>query len=213
MALSSTDTMTVPPEPPPASFPFGPAGSPGLPTFADMENAGPDLQATILWSLGLLLLLATFFLALRMYCKFLRDRAYSFDDWLLVASWVGFPRGPHSQQALASLTLTTLPCSSPFQAVFLASTILSLALVGRGQGKHIWEIAPEILPTFALPGRITTTLQVVALAWSKTSFGVTLYNVVAKKTEKWLLIFSIISLNILLAVSALLPWVPCRPLE
>lgn len=100
-----------------------------------------------------------------------------------------------------------------FQAVFLASTILSLILVGRGQGKHIWEIPPEVIPTFALPGRVTSTLQVVALAWSKTSFAITLFNVVGQKTEKWILVFTIFSLNVLLAVSALLPWVACLPLE
>lgn len=62
---------------------------PGLPPFPDMANAGPNLQNTVSWSCGLLLILATVFLGLRMYCKYLRYRAYSFDDWLLVASWVG----------------------------------------------------------------------------------------------------------------------------
>lgn len=85
--------------------------------------------------------------------------------------------------------------------------------MAKGQGKHIWEIPPETLPTFALPGTVTVTLQVVALAWSKTSFAITLFNVVTHKTEKWILVFAMFSLNVMLAVSALLPWIPCTPLE
>lgn len=100
-----------------------------------------------------------------------------------------------------------------YQAVFLASIVLGIILVGRGQGKHIWELPPNIIPTFALPGRIQATFQIVALAWSKTSFAITLLTVVPQRLEKWFLYFAIISLNTILAVSAMLPWISCVPLQ
>lgn len=99
------------------------------------------------------------------------------------------------------------------QAVFLASIVLGIILVGRGQGKHIWELPPNIIPTFALPGRIQATFQIVALAWSKTSFAITLLTVVPQRLEKWFLYIAIISLNTILAVSAMLPWISCVPLQ
>lgn len=99
------------------------------------------------------------------------------------------------------------------QVVFLANIVLSLVLVDRGQGKHIWELPPDIIPTFALPGRITSTFQVVSLAWSKTSFAITLLRVVPQKLAKWFLYFAMLTLNATLAVGALLPWISCVPLR
>lgn len=69
------------------------------------------------------------------------------------------------------------------------------------------------MPTFALPGRITSTFQVVALAWSKTSFAMTLLRVVPRKPEKWTLYLAMFTLNAVLAVSAMLPWISCVPLQ
>jgi hypothetical protein len=49
------------------------------------EDLGPQLN-TVFW---LLTTLASFFLALRLYCKFIRGRSLWWDDHLLIASWVG----------------------------------------------------------------------------------------------------------------------------
>lgn len=73
-------------------------------------------------------------------------------------------------------------------------------------------MAPETLPTFALPGRVIITLEQVAVAWSKTSFAVTLLHVVVRKTDKRIVHFATVTVNLLLGVTALLPWTACRPL-
>jgi len=48
------------------------------------ENYGPQINFTI-W---LLTALSAMFLALRVYCKFLRHRGLWWDDHILIASWV-----------------------------------------------------------------------------------------------------------------------------
>jgi hypothetical protein len=48
------------------------------------ENYGPQINFTI-W---LLTALSAMFLALRVYCKFLRHRGLWWDDYILIASWV-----------------------------------------------------------------------------------------------------------------------------
>ncbi len=59
------------------------------------DDQGPQLNFTI-W---LLAILSFCFLALRIYCKFLRGRGLWWDDHVLVAAWVRLkqylrPRGP-----------------------------------------------------------------------------------------------------------------------
>jgi hypothetical protein len=53
------------------------------PTISTM-NLGPHINFTI-W---LLTALSAVFLALRVYCKFLRHRGLWWDDYVLIASWV-----------------------------------------------------------------------------------------------------------------------------
>jgi len=48
------------------------------------DNAGPGLNVTV-WTLTGL---ATFFLGLRVYCKFLGRRNLWWDDYILIAAWV-----------------------------------------------------------------------------------------------------------------------------
>jgi len=49
-----------------------------------MDDYGPQVNFTI-W---LLTALSAAFLALRVYCKFLRHRGLWWDDHILIASWV-----------------------------------------------------------------------------------------------------------------------------
>jgi hypothetical protein len=52
--------------------------------MASTEDLGPELNA-VLW---ILLGISGLFLALRLYCKFLKNRGFWWDDHLLVAAWV-----------------------------------------------------------------------------------------------------------------------------
>lgn len=85
-------------------------------------------------------------------------------------------------------------------------------LVALGLGKHVYEVPPTVLPTLLLPANLSITFGVVALAWSKTSFAVTLIRVLSG-WEKWTLYFAVATLNVTHAISAILPWVSCRPIE
>lgn len=83
MAVSDQAAEPIVGFPPPGGWPFpipntGPGG--GLPH----ENYGPQLNFTI-W---LLTILASGFLGLRVYCKFLRHRGLWWDDHVLIAAWV-----------------------------------------------------------------------------------------------------------------------------
>lgn len=76
------------------------------------ENYGPQINFTI-W---LLTALSAMFLALRVYCKFLRHRGLWWDDHILIASWVSDSSNdlPSIYQAAhASTTKPLTPPSSP----------------------------------------------------------------------------------------------------
>lgn len=62
--------------------------SPAVLQRINKENYGPQINFTI-W---LLTALSAMFLALRVYCKFLRHRGLWWDDYILIASWVRTPR-------------------------------------------------------------------------------------------------------------------------
>jgi hypothetical protein len=49
------------------------------------DDYGPQLN----YGIWMLTALSTGFLALRVYCKFLRHRSLWWDDHVLIASWVG----------------------------------------------------------------------------------------------------------------------------
>ncbi len=53
---------------------------------------------------------------------------------------------------------------------------------------------------------------ILAAAWSKTSFGITLLRI-SKGWVKWFIWFIIISVNIVLGVSAIIMWTRCWPVQ
>lgn len=88
-------------------------------TMATMEDLGPQLNAVV-W---LLLGFSGLFLALRLNCKFLKNRGFWWDDHVLVASWVcsrmkALPLRGHTLTSQLSLhlwlTLYALASASPW---------------------------------------------------------------------------------------------------
>lgn len=92
-----------------------------------------------------------------------------------------------SRAALAQLVVSRSP--------LVLNAQLITRLVGKGHGRHVWEISPDDLLMFPLPGTLATIFGMTAMAWSKTSFALTLLNVV-KTPEKWFLWVSTIILNL-----------------
>lgn len=98
-----------------------------------------------------------------------------------------------------------------YQVLLLVDVILTTYLVTLGYGKHIWDFPQENFPKFFLPVMVRATFSITAIAWSKTAFGVTMLRLTTGWTRQvvW---FIIITVNISLGLSALLPWVQCKPL-
>src|SRR5690348_16080880 len=122
---------------------------------------------------------AAAFLALRVYVKMSLKIGLWWDDWLLIAS--------------------SLICA--------VTCILTTILVKEfGMGHHSYDIV--ILDTsrwiLILDSRATTTLT--ALAWTKTAFAVSLLRLTMGKTRAFVW-FLIVTLNIAMVFSAMVPWI------
>ncbi|KAI1781511.1 hypothetical protein F4818DRAFT_399198 [Hypoxylon cercidicola] len=151
---------------------------------SDVPNHGPNIIAA-LWTCTPL---AFLFLSLRLFCKFYKRTLPFWDDYILIASW----------------------------CILLSSSILVTLDVKDGFGKHtvdvIAENGVESLARIGLRDHIVGFLTPFAIAWSKTSFAVTLLHIVNGKTR--IVIWTIIvSTNLLLTMAALSFLFQCSPVE
>ena len=97
------------------------------------------------------------------------------------------------------------------QVAFLVDVAMTTYVVRLGLGKRMWDFPMENLPKFALPIIVRGTFAITSIVWSKTAFSVTLLRLTDGWT-RWLVWYILISTNIALGLSALLPWVQCKPL-
>ncbi|OIW25567.1 hypothetical protein CONLIGDRAFT_581876 [Coniochaeta ligniaria NRRL 30616] len=144
------------------------------------EDLGPQLNAVVWVLLGF----SGLFLALRLYCKFLKKRGLWWDDHVLVASWLAF----------------------------LVDVICVSVSISLGFGKHVFAIDTRHLPPIQILGNVSASASILAAVWSKTSFGITLLRIAEGKMKPaiW---FIIMSMNLLMGVSALMPWIQCDPVS
>lgn len=89
-------------------------------------------------------------------------------------------------------------------------TTVLVATLGLGQPGSILGPQNPTALTLLLSSRATVTIT--ATVWTKTAFAVTLLRLTEGATKK-LLWFIIVSMNILMGVSALVPWIQCIPLD
>jgi hypothetical protein len=85
-------------------------------------------------------------------------------------------------------------------------------LTSLGYGMHSWDFPIQNLPTFVLLANVAGTLTITAAIWSKTSFAFTILRL-SDGWLRYLVIALIVTMNIFMGVSALLPWVQCRPIQ
>lgn len=126
---------------------------------------------------------AAAFLAARLYVKISFKKGLWWDDWLLIASLV---------------------------MCFLVCIITTILIEEFGMGNHSYDVNIYD-PTkwiLLLDSRATTTLT--ALAWTKTAFAVSLLRLTTGKTKAFAW-FLIVTLNVALGFSAMVPWIQCRP--
>ncbi|KAK3293971.1 uncharacterized protein B0H64DRAFT_418034 [Chaetomium fimeti] len=115
--------------------------------------------------------------------------------------------------ALASTIFLCLRIHYPLSSVciIIECSVLSYA-TSFGYGLHIWDFDMRYMDDLLLPTNVAGTFSITAAAWSKTSFGLTLLHI----TDGWhkrLTWFCIISMNVAMTVSALIPWITCAPVQ
>ncbi len=87
--------------------------------------------------------------------------------------------------------------------------VLTCTIVSLGYGRHSWDISPANFPQVALYGSVAGTLTIVGSACSKTSFALTLLRLPIGWMN-YLVWAMIVSLNVLMALSAVSVWFECR---
>ncbi|KAK3988442.1 hypothetical protein QBC44DRAFT_371097 [Cladorrhinum sp. PSN332] len=155
----------------------------GDPALLPHDDAGPQLLA-VGWSLWCM---AAAFLATRIYCKRVGGRGLWWDDHFLFAA----------------------------QLIHLVSTCLLTQMVSTGYGKHPWDkpnVSPIPTSSDLLIMMTRTTFTITAIAWSKTAFAITMLRFVNGWT-KWGVWFIIVSMNVALGLSAMIPWLLCDPVN
>ncbi|CAK7225188.1 hypothetical protein SCUCBS95973_005777 [Sporothrix curviconia] len=144
-----------------------------------------DNQAPQLnFTIWLLTGLSVGFLSLRIYCKFLRGRGLWWDDYVLISSWLSL--------ALASGFTTA------------ATTF--------GYGRHLWDIAPDSFYPLNVVATFAGFFSILAAVWSKTSFAMTVLRI-STGWMRWSIWFIIVSINLVLGMSAILQWIRCMPIQ
>ncbi|KAK0640563.1 hypothetical protein B0T16DRAFT_336150 [Cercophora newfieldiana] len=130
---------------------------------------------------------ATVFLVARLYVKMTFKKGLWWDDWILIGGWT------------ACITVCIL-------TTFLVKEF--------GLGKHSYDlvIPPGTVTRFFLMLDSRATVTLTAISFTKTAFAVSLLRLTTEKTKAFVW-FLIISLNISMAVSAMIPWIQCKPLS
>ncbi|KAK3314836.1 hypothetical protein B0H66DRAFT_535724 [Apodospora peruviana] len=123
------------------------------------------------------------FMLTRIFCKVIRGRHLWWDDYILMAAWV----------ALAVSAATTTVC------------------VALDYGKHGYDMRPENLPKMPFVAVFAGFFSVLAAAWSKTSFALTLLRLANSPAMKLAIWFIIITVNAVLGTAMLFMWIKCKP--
>jgi len=126
--------------------------------------------------------LSALFLGLRIYSKLSRGRRLWWDDYLISISWV----------------------------FLLLSGSSSTANSRLGFGLHFDEVPPENLIRFGIQSNVSGFASVIAVAISKTSFGLTLFRL-TDGWMRWLVVALLVLLNVTHCFGALSFWVSCNP--
>ncbi|KAK4161872.1 hypothetical protein QBC43DRAFT_91493 [Cladorrhinum sp. PSN259] len=143
-----------------------------------------DYGSQINFTIWLLTALSAAFLALRVYCKFLRHRGLWWDDHVLIASWFSL----------------------------MASCAFVSVSVNLGFGRSLSLFNFKNLDEYLLSTNLAGTFFILAALWSKTSFGLTILRISSgwTKLAVW---FIIITVNLALGGAIAITWGQCTPIQ
>lgn len=173
------------------------------------ETNGPRIviSLSIVTGISLLLMLVRFF------CKARYGKKFGWDDHLLSASWVSLYH-LHITLSMPS-KLANKSRRNNKQLSLLTYTTLTIAAVNSGIGRRLSLIPPENLATALKLLYIGRFFGIVALAVSKSSFAVTLLQLV-RGPQVWqrVVIWGVLgSLNVVLWVCGFSLFFMCTPVR
>ncbi|KAI1495427.1 hypothetical protein F5X99DRAFT_426798 [Biscogniauxia marginata] len=125
------------------------------------------------------------FLILRIYCKLWRSRGLWWDDHLMIISWVAL----------------------------LIAVSINTYITSLGFGRHYWTISDENLKTINLNTILVAAFGIMATAWSKTSFALTLYRILTNEWMKRFIIFIIVTVNVSMNLVWIFGFAKCTPIQ
>ncbi|KAK3356469.1 hypothetical protein B0T25DRAFT_450779 [Lasiosphaeria hispida] len=170
-----------------ATLPSPANGTAVLPSSsASPDPPGNPHPANYAWflnvSIWILATSSTTFLLLRIWGKRWRDRKLWWDDHFLISSWV----------------------------CLIISCILQSFATTLGFGMDNRDI--KDLVTTRLVSLIAGFFLIIAAAWSKTSFAITLLRISDGWIRKFVW-FVLLSTNVAMALSGVIQWAPCWPIQ
>jgi hypothetical protein len=117
----------------------------------------------------------------------------------------GMSRVPADPVANPGLSLST-------QITVLLSTALLTEATKYGLGLFYEDIDPLKSPVVSFLSYLAGFATILGAAWSKTSFAATLRRI-SDGWVRWVVWFIIVSVNLVLGVSATILWIQCWPIQ
>ncbi|SPO04716.1 uncharacterized protein DNG_07401 [Cephalotrichum gorgonifer] len=151
---------------------------------ADSTKVVVDYSPLLLRSIWSMFGFATLFAWLRAFAKLTTGVPFWWDDHFLNASWL----------------------------CLLVSTALLARSVDFGTGLHFEDMVLENIPIVAEYSFAAGFATILGQAWSKTSFGLTILRI-SDGWMRWLVLFIIISMNLVLTTNAILLYAQCTPIR
>ncbi|KAL8383634.1 hypothetical protein RB595_010705 [Gaeumannomyces hyphopodioides] len=148
------------------------------------DNVGP-VSEIISW---VLVGVSFVFLALRLYCKWIKSKTFWWDDWLLAITWI----------------------------FLLISGIVLNFNVKIGFGRHMCDLVfknPTNISPIGRNSNIAGTFTILGTVWSKTSFALTLLRIAEAKWLKIIIWTIIATINVTMTLTAILAFLQCNPTE
>ncbi|CAG9987940.1 unnamed protein product [Clonostachys byssicola] len=124
-------------------------------------------------------------MGLRLYCKVWRSRGLWWDDYTMLLSWMALVTGVG----------------------------FGTVMVLRGFGGHLWAIGPDDIVVVNFMTLLVTIFSVVATSVSKTSFALTLCRLSSDVYLQGILVFIIVSVNVLMNAIWVAALAMCAPTE